>query len=336
MPFLRPFSALAAACGLFLTPLPTADAFGPARTQVQESAEARLLGQFQRFAALTDGTVGITVKDLGTGETLALNGDMLFPMASAYKVAVAGRIFAMVDAGEVTLADMLPPEPAQVGSIGTLSVATLLDLMLTRSDNNATDVLVARAGGPVAVNAWVAGLGIRGLRVDSNTADLLYRAMDLTPRPGNFNRNVAAAMAANPALRTRDARDMPNIAFARDPRDTATPAAMTDLVAAIRTGRALKPASTVAMLSIMEHCRTGKARLSGMLPPGTRIAHKTGSLNGTGNDTGVVTLPDGRLFAITVFVMQDHKGHDARDRIMAEAARAAFDYFLFAPNRATA
>lgn len=336
MLLLRPISALALAFGLFVAPLPAADAFGPARTVVQQTAEARLLGQFQRFATLTDGTVGISVKDLSSGETLALNGDMLFPMASAYKVAVAGRIFALVDAGQLTLADMLPPEPAQIGSIGTLSVATLLDLMLTRSDNNATDILVARAGGPAAVNAWVAGLGIRGLRVDSNTADLLYRAMDLAPRPGNFNRNVAAAVAANPVLRERDARDTPNIAFARDPRDTATPAAMTDLVTAIRMGKALKPASTVAMLAIMEHCRTGRARLSGMLPPGTLVAHKTGSLNGTGNDTGIVTLPDGRLFAITVFVMQDHKGHDVRDRIMAEAARAAFDYFLFAPNRATA
>ncbi|CCW17506.1 Beta-lactamase [Sphingobium indicum BiD32] len=325
---LRPI-AMFAALGLFLAPLPDADAFGPAKTAVQQTAEARLIAQFQRFASLTDGTVGIVVRDLATGETLSLNGDTLFPMASAYKVAVAGRIFAMVDAGALTLEERLA-SPA-----GPVPVATLLDLMLTRSDNGATDLLVARAGGPAAVHHWVAGLGIRGLRVDSNTADLLWRAMGLTPRPGNFNRNVAAAMAADPALRERDARDIPNIAFAQDPRDTATPTAMTDLVAAIRTGKALSGRSTVALLSIMERCRTGKARLPGMLPPGTLVAHKTGSLNGTGNDTGVITLPDGRLFAITVFVMQDHKGQATRDRIMAEAARATYDYFLFAPDRST-
>lgn len=327
VPF-RPIAMLAA-LGLFLAPLPDADAFGPAKTAVQQTAETRLIAQFQRFASLTDGTVGIVVRDLGTGETLSLNGDTLFPMASSYKVAVAGRIFAMVDAGALTLEDQLA-SPA-----GPVSVATLLDLMLTRSDNDATDLLVARAGGPTAVHQWVAGLGIRGLRVDSNTADLLYRAMGLAPQPGNFHRNVAAAMAADPALRERDAHDIPNIAFARDPRDTATPTAMTDLVAAIRTGKALSGRSTVALLSIMERCRTGKARLPGMLPPGTLVAHKTGSLNGTGNDTGVISLPDGRLFAITVFVMQDHKGHATRDRIMAEAARASYDYFLFAPDRGT-
>ncbi len=335
MRFHRPL-ALAAAFGLFLAPLPSADAFGPTKSSVQQTAETRLIAQFQRFATLTDGTVGITVRDLASGESLSLNGDTLFPMASAYKVAVAGKIFAMIDAGQLALTDIVPRDVATMGPGAPLPVAQLLDLMLTQSDNNATDMLVARAGGPTAVNGWVAGLGIKGLRVDSNTADLLYRAMDLAPRPGNFNRNVAAALAADPALRTRDSRDLPNIAFARDPRDSATPTAMTDLVAAIRTGKALSPASTHAFITIMERCRTGKARLPGMLPPGTTIAHKTGTINGTGNDTGVITLPDGRMFAITVFVMQDHRGRVMRDRIMAEAARAAYDYFLFAPDRATA
>ncbi len=330
MPFRRS-SRIAAALSLFLAPLPAADAFGPPPVPVaQQTAHDRLLAQFQRFATLSDGTVGITVRDLATGETLSLNGDTLFPMASAYKVAVAGKIFSMVDAGQLALTDQLT-RPA-----GTLSVSGLLDLMLMRSDNDATDALVARAGGPSAVNAWVAGLGIKGLRVDSNTANLLYRAMGINPASGNFSRNVAAAMAANPELRERDARDTPNIAFAQDPRDTSTPTAMTDLVVAIRTGKALKPASTAALIQIMERCQTGKARIVGMLPPGTMVAHKTGSLNGTGNDTGIVTLPDGRLFAITVFVMKDHRGHTARDRIIAEAARAAYDYFLFAPDRASA
>ena len=47
-----------------------------------------------------------------------------------------------------------------------------------------------------------------------------------------------------------------------------------------------------------------------------------------------VRLPDGRRFAVVAFVMKDGKGHKARDRIIAEAARAAYDYFLYAPERA--
>ena len=46
------------------------------------------------------------------------------------------------------------------------------------------------------------------------------------------------------------------------------------------------------------------------------------------------TKADGRRFAVVAFVMKDGKGHKARDRIIAEAARAAYDYFLYAPERA--
>ena len=323
MPRLR--TKLIAFLGLFLAPLPTADAFGPRPNPVQKSAEARLMAEFARFATLTDGTVGIAVRDLGTGETLAYNGDTLFPMASTYKVAVAAKILSLLDAGSLSLEEQLP----RLGR--PVAVRTLLEMSLTLSDNEATDALVARAGGPQAVNDWVHAAGIKGLRVDSNTRDLLARAK--VPGTGFGDE---AAMESGLSSAQRDARDMPNIGFAADPRDTATPRAMDDLLGAIRQGRVLRPQTSALMLSIMERCRTGKARLRAMLPPGTRIAHKTGTLNGLGNDTGIVTLPDGRMFVITVFVMKDHRGHEMRDRIMAEAARAAYDYFLFAPDRHTA
>jgi len=323
MPRLR--TKLIAFLGLFLAPLPTADAFGPRPNPVQQSAEARLMAEFARFATLTDGTVGIAVRDLGTGETLAYNGDTLFPMASTYKVAVAAKILSLLDAGSLSLEEKLP----RLGR--PVPVRTLLEMSLTLSDNEATDALVARAGGPQAVNDWVHAAGIKGLRVDSNTRDLLARAK--VPGTGFGDE---AAMESGLSSAQRDARDMPNIGFAADPRDTATPRAMDDLLGAIRQGRVLQPQTSALMLSIMERCKTGKARLRAMLPPGTRIAHKTGTLNGLGNDTGIVTLPDGRMFVITVFVMKDHRGHEMRDRIMAEAARAAYDYFLFAPDRHTA
>ncbi|UZW55007.1 class A beta-lactamase-related serine hydrolase [Sphingobium sp. JS3065] len=322
MPRLR--TKLIAFLGLFLAPLPTADAFGPTPNPVQHSAQSRLMAEFARFAALTDGTVGIAVRDLGTGETLAYNGDTLFPMASTYKVAVAAKILSLLDAGSLSLDEPL----LRLGR--PLPVRTLLDMSLTLSDNEATDALVARAGGPQAVNDWVHAAGIKGLRVDSNTRDLLARAKVTGVGFGD-----EAAVESVLSAAQRDARDMPNIGFTADPRDTATPRAMDDLLAAIRLGKVLKPQTTALMLSIMERCKTGKARLRAMLPPGTRIAHKTGTLNGLGNDTGIVTLPDGRMFVISVFVMKDYKGHEMRDRIMAEAARAAYDYFLFAPDRHT-
>ena len=318
------FTALLAGLGLFLAPLPAADAFGPTPNVVQRTAESRLLGEFARFATLTDGTVGIAVRDLHSGQSIGINNDTLFPMASTYKVAVAGKIFSLADAGALSLDERLP----RLGA--PLSVTTLLELMLTRSDNEATDLLVARAGGPQAVNRWLQSVGIRGQRVDSNTAQLLARAKVVTANGDE------PAMEAALSPRQRDARDLPNMAFAADPRDTSTPRAMNDLLYAIHQAKALKPGSSAALIAIMARCKTGKARLAGMLPPGTMIAHKTGTLNGLGNDAGIISLPDGRMFAISVFVMKDRRGHVLRDRIMAEVARAAYDYFLFAPESRTA
>lgn len=343
MLFRRPIR-LFAAFGLFLAPLPGADAFAPPpRPSIQQAAEAKLLAEFARFASLSDGTVGIAVRDLQTGETQALNGNTLFPMASAYKIAVAGRIFALVDAGALHLDDQLALDPALASEGGiawmfsrpgaTLSVDRLLELMLQKSDNNATDVLVARAGGPQAITRFVTQLGITGLRVDNDTAHLLYRAMGIRPLSGSFRRNADAARRADPQIAVRDMRDLPNLAFAAEVEDTSTPSAMIDLVNAYESGRALSAASTRRLFTIMAGCETGRKRLVGMLPPGTAVAHKTGSLNGIGNDVGVVRLPDGRRFAVAVFVMKDSRGHGARDRIMAEAARAAYDYFLYAPDR---
>lgn len=324
MPRLSSFTALLAGFGLFLAPLPSADAFGPTSNVVQRTAESRLLAEFARFATLTDGTVGIAVRDLHSGQSIGINNDTLFPMASTYKVAVAGKIFSLADAGALSLDERLP----RLGA--PLSVTALLELMLTRSDNEATDLLVARAGGPQAVNRWLQSVGIRGQRVDSNTAQLLARAKVVTANGDE------PAMEAALSARQRDARDLPNMAFAADPRDTSTPRAMNDLLYAIHQAKALKPGSSAALIAIMARCKTGKARLAGMLPPGTMIAHKTGTLNGLGNDAGIISLPDGRMFAISVFVMKDRRGHVLRDRIMAEVARAAYDYFLFAPESRTA
>lgn len=343
-PAVHPALSVLLALGLFVAPLPKADAFGPPlASPVAQSAKAHLMAELNRFASMSDGTVGIAAQNLGTGETIEVNGHTLFPMASAYKVAVAGKILSMVDAGVLSLDQVITVDQAMMNSAGiadllphkgaALSIYTLIDLMMTRSDNSATDILVLQAGGANAVDAWVKSTGVHDLRIDSNTAQLLYRAMGLTPAPGSFQANVRAALQADPALRQRDARDLPNIAFAQDPRDTATPLAMNALIIALRTGKVLKPASTATLLAIMDRCKTGLLRLKGMLPPGTSVAHKTGSLNGTGNDTGIITLPNGQMIAMTVFVMKDSQGHRNRDQIIAHAARAAYDYFLFSPQR---
>ena len=192
-----------------------------------------------------------------------LNAGTTFPMASTFKIAVAGRIFERIDKGELTLEQMVTVDPKLlVGSYGmaiqtphpgvSLSVYNLLEFMLTQSDNTSTDVLVQLAGGPGAVTAWLRAQGISGQRVDSDTAHLIYRAMGIeNPSLPTFKENVEAAYKADPALRDRG----PNVPFNADPRDASTPEAMVQLLLRIRSGKAMSAKSTRTLIGIMERCR---------------------------------------------------------------------------------
>src|SRR5256885_13442926 len=125
-----------------------------------------------------DGVVGVAAWRLdGRGPRVLVNADQQFPMASTFKVAVAGAILSKVDRGELSLEQLVPIDHAMVveseGIAETfkhpgvrVSVLNLLELMLTVSDNTATDHLTRLAGGPAAVTAWVRGQGVEGLRVD--------------------------------------------------------------------------------------------------------------------------------------------------------------------------
>lgn len=318
---------------------PTTANIALAAAPVTRPARDALATEIARLAAQTDGTVGVAMRRVGGGPQTALNAATTFPMASTFKIAVAGAILAKVDRGELALDRLIAVDPAlYVASDGiaqqvphpgvSLSLLNLLELMLTRSDNTATDVLTAQAGGPAAVTAWLRAQGIRDQRVDADTARLIFRALDITPGTGTFRQQVDAAFAADPAKRERDVKRIPNRAFNADPRDASTPAAMVDLLLRIQSGRALSPASTTLLLEIMQRCITGQKRLKGLLPAGTPVAHKTGTLMSIANDVGLVTLPDGTKFAIAVFVKDDTKGYDTQERVIADIARLAYDYYL--------
>lgn len=329
------------ALALLASPLTTpAPAFAAPKSG-QVDAGTRLTDEFARLAKQTDGTVGVAVQRVGGDARLTLNGGTGFPMASTFKIAVAGAILARIDKGELTLDQMITVTPEKiVSSAGiaeqmphpgiALSIHNLLELMLTRSDNSATDVLTAQAGGPAAVTAWLRGLGVTGQRVDSDTAHVIFRAFDITPGTGTFAEQIEAAFAADPAKRDQNDNRAPNRSFNDDPHDSSTPTAMLDLLLKIETGKALSVQSTKTLIEIMERCHTGENRIKGRLPADTVVAHKTGTLMSIANDAGLVTLPDGSKFAIAVYIKGDTKGTEAQDRLIADLARAAYDYFLIA------
>jgi len=79
----------------------------------------------------------------------------------------------------------------------------------------------------------------------------------------------------------------------------------------------------------MAQCQTGRNRMKSLLPTGTLVQHKTGTLNGLTDDVGFITLPDGRRIAVAFFA----RGGSDRPRTIAAAARAVYDGFVDALRR---
>ena len=311
----------------------------PALPAVEPLRETSIVdAEIRRIAASAGGEVGLAAWRLdGAGPRLLLNPDHIFPMASSYKVAVAGAVLSKIDAGTISLEKMMsvtPDDYVESDVIATglihpgvsLSVQNLMELMLSHSDNTATDILMAAAGGPKAVTAWIRGLGITGLRIDRDTAGILRDFFKL--RNGVFSEALAAARKADPKIEERGSH--PNPDYDDDPRDTASPIAMAELLTKIFSYHALSPASTKVLIGMMERCHTGDARIRARLPAGTVVADKTGTLGGSLNDVGVITLPEdkGQLVAV-IFIKKSDLPFAEREKVIADLSRAIYDYFLF-------
>jgi beta-lactamase class A len=279
-------------------------------------------------------------------------------MGSTFKVPIAVELLRRVDRREVRLDSLIVLGHDQVyprthGPISQfirpgsgLTIRNLLELMLQVSDNNATDILLlGPAGGPEQVTALMKSAGLGGIRVDRSTSVLIAHEMGATqvsmakpPSPEEF----LEILKRNFAKTGRYYSEGQNPDFDDDPRDTATPQAMVDLLAKIWRREILSEASSALLIDIMygckivimDACRASERRLMGMLPSGTRVAHKTGSINRSVNDVGIIHLPGDAGHVVTVVFIKGSRlpTKEAREDVIAQIARAVHDYFALIPK----
>ena len=303
-----------------------------------ESPHFRDISQkIERISSGLVGHMGVAAQEIGTETRIKLNGDEAFVMASTLKVAVAVTLLDLVDQGQIKLSDLIDispemmvagPNPIVQNFVHPgvkLSIANLIEVMITESDNTAADICLKLAGGPAAVTKKLRSIGILEQRIDRYGVELLQDFCGL-PTRGHASA-VVEAVTKDPTLLARIPNR--NIEFEIDPRDQTTPNAMLDLLLAIDSGEVLGNKSREFLLASMSRTRTGGARLKGLLPRGALVAHKTGTLGGVANDVGFITLPDGRRFAIAVFTKSSATPEGDRERAIAEVSRTIYDnYYL--------
>jgi beta-lactamase class A len=294
---LRPLAALAC-----LTTL-AGPLAGPAGAQSSRDPGApmrrALARQFQRqldsVAAAAPGVVGVAVEDLSSGDTFAVNDSLLFPQASAIKVAVLLELVRRADVGTLTLSERVELRSAhQVGGSGvlrlfadrgsTLSLHDLAVLMVVLSDNTATNLLIERVG-MANVNRTLATLGL-------SSEVRLARLMIRPDESARGNENVASPRAA--------ARLM------------------------ARVGRCELPMSRRAcdqMRRLLELPKEGT--LSDALPASVPVAWKPGTLDGVSTAWALVRVR-GRPFAFAAMVSF---GDERADDVVRALARCSYAYF---------
>ena len=302
---------------------------------VPDSLGAALRGITRRVSH----EIGVAAVHLETGARISFNGDRPFPMASVSKLPMAMEFLRRVDAGEIDLSEdlVVPTSDFRAGYSPLASwsggrdehatVDSLFRLMIEVSDNTATDVILRMAGGPEQVTGRLRDLGILDMRVDRSEARTFA---DLSGIPDTVPESELSRWSY---FRMRDAlpedvRQQARLRFGDDPRDTSTPDAMVDLLALIHAGEGLSPDSRGYLLAAMSASRSGPRRLKGLLPSGTPVAHKTGTIAAAINDVGIITLPgESGHVAIAAFVNTFHRTEWRRERTIAEVARLVYDYF---------
>ncbi len=312
---------------------------GKAQVVAAQPNTTRLQEQLNNLdLSSAQGDVGIGVLDLDTGERWFRNGKQRFPMQSVFKLPLGIVVLKLVDEGKLSLNQTVTITREQFvpawspilkeikGDRGQFTVQYLLQRAVGDSDNTAADALVRLVGGPEQVTANLGRMNLRDVRVDRLEQQLQPDTVGLTNfRPELVDKQkYEEAVQQIPDAVKKAAMER----YLTDPRDTATPEGMIDLLVKLQSRQLLSEDSTALLLKIMTDSPTGQQRLKAGLPLGWSIAHKTGTgaeVVGIGiatNDVGLISSPTGKRIAIAVFIAGSKAPLEQRESVMSAVASA--------------
>jgi beta-lactamase class A len=288
-----------------------------------------------------DGRVGACIQD--TRNLVCLRADERFSMQSVMKLLVGMAVLEQVDQGRMKLDDpvlvrkqdlslYVQPIANLVNKQGEYrtTIGDLIRRAVVDSDSAATDILIAKLGGPAKVQDFLDRKGVKNVRLDRDERHLQTEIVGITWKPEFVDAKLLdEAISKVP----KEERTKAHLFYQRDPRDTATPRGMTQLLRMLADGKLLKPASTAWLIDVMKQTVTFPDRLKAGAGPGWSVGHKTGSsgsydgLSVATNDVGLLIAPDGSMLAITVFLGDSRADAKEESSVMARISAAAVKHY---------
>lgn len=255
-------------------------------------------------------TVAVSVNSLDDNFNLNINGDKKLPMQSVFKFHIALAVLDHVDKGDFTVNNLIlvtrnqlkdntwSPMRERFPKTGNLKIrlSQILNYTVSESDNNGADILIRMLDGPALVEKFINQQGIKDFSIKFNEEEM-HKITD------------------------------------RQYQNYTTTNSLNQLFKKFYEGQVLSKESTEFLMKALLETNTGKNRLIAQLPKGTLVAHKTGTsftengLTAATNDAGIVTLPNGKHYAISVFVSDSKENEETNEKIIADISKKVFDYF---------
>ena len=238
--------------------------------------------QIQKHIADSHADVGVAFRTLDGKTEWFYHADDSFHAASTMKVPVMIELYRQVQAGKLKLSDPLtihnefhsivdaspykldPSDDSETelykAEGQTRTLTELCELMITVSSNLATNLIIEKLG-VENIRATVHSLNADGMHV--------LRGVEDTK------------------------------AFEKGLNNTTTARALQILLASIADNTAAGPEASQQMLAILERQKFNEGIPAG-LPPGTKVAHKTGEITKIHHDAAIVFAP--RPFVLVILV----------------------------------
>jgi beta-lactamase class A len=287
---------------------------------------AAVAAEIERLASETGGIVGIAATQLATGRHIGYRENELFPTASVIKLPLLVTFYEDALAGRIDLSERTTyRDETKVAGSGVLQYLddglnpTLRDvavLMMSVSDNTATDLLFDRVG-KRRIEETMDRLGLPSIRVPFDIREMLMELVDMDhSKPGGYEelRRLLRLSAGS------GGRSM-----LPDQADRASPADMCRLLELIESRTILDDGACTAIIELMKRIQSA-TRIPGLLPKGTVVAHKTGSYRRLRNDVGLVYAPNGP-YAVAIFARELARDNIDDDGTLARISLTIYQEF---------
>ncbi|KKP23886.1 MAG: Beta-lactamase [candidate division TM6 bacterium GW2011_GWF2_28_16] len=287
----------------------------------------------EKCNSLKTGLIGVSAYHIESKKWVNCNADEFYPMASTYKLQIAAYCLSLVDKKQINLQEKYKIKTLDLQRGSTIkkgqqmSIAELIKLMIEKSKNDASDIILRMVGGPDHVNNWLKTNGFNNMSVDRSVLEMLdnYHGVNSvnSRKLHSINQDIKLINSVTVQNRSKALQK-----FYVDKKDTTTPKEMVNFLTQLFEKKLLSEDSTNFLLQSMLKCHWGKEKIPGLLPQGTKIWHKTGRMDKITSDVGIVELPKNKgHLVIALYTNKSKSSIDIQERKMAQISKLLFDYF---------